>query len=60
MMFFTTFTQICCLIPCPIALIVFAIPPFVLVLRRRRANDVATQVAQEDQIALLLPRNKSG
>jgi hypothetical protein len=36
MMVFPTLTQICCLIPCPIAFIVFAIPPLALALRRRR------------------------
>jgi len=46
MMVFPTLTQICCLIPCPIAFIVFAIPP--LALRRRRAYVVSTQIAQGD------------
>lgn len=48
MIVFHAFTEICCLVPCPIAFIVFAIPPFVLALRRRRANDAAAQGYQED------------
>ncbi len=43
----TTFTQICCLIPCPIALIVFAIPPMLVAMRRRRAAYDEKQVYQD-------------
>jgi hypothetical protein len=48
MMMLPTLNQICCLIPCPIALIVFAIPPFALALRRRRVGLVAMQNTQGD------------
>lgn len=37
----------CCVIPCPIGLILFAIPPFVLTLRRRKAANAAKQFSQE-------------
>jgi hypothetical protein len=37
----------CCIIPCPIGLLLFAIPPFILTLRRRRAASVAKQFSQE-------------
>jgi hypothetical protein len=37
----------CCLIPCPLGLILLAIPPFVLTLRRRRAANAAKQSSQE-------------
>jgi len=48
MIFFHAFTEICCLVPCPIAFIIFAIPPFALALRRRRAKYAASQVYQGD------------
>ena len=44
---FHAFTQICCLVPCPIAFIVFAIPPAALALRRRQAKYALDQAHQE-------------
>ena len=41
MMFFPAFTEICCLIPCPIAFIVFAILPLSFVRRRQQARRAA-------------------
>ncbi len=45
--FFHAFTEICCLVPCPIAFIVFAIPPVALALRRRQARIQAAETYQE-------------
>lgn len=52
--FFHAFTEICCLVPCPIAFIVFAIPPVALAIRRRRANYTADQTYQEYQPSSVL------
>ena len=37
----------CCIIPCPIGLMLFAIPLFVLKLRRRKVTDDASHAYQE-------------
>jgi len=50
MIFFHAFTEICCLVPCPIAFIVFAIPPFVLALRHRQATNAAAQIHSADKL----------
>ncbi len=52
--FFHAFTEICCLVPCPIAFIVFAIPPVALAIRRRQAQYVTDQTYQQDQPVPLL------
>jgi hypothetical protein len=55
MMIVPTLNQICCLIPCPIAFIVFAIPPFALFLRGG-AGRAAMQIARGDELFGVFPQ----
>lgn len=43
----TFFEGFCCVIPCPLGLIILAIPPFILTVRRRKAAREAARSSED-------------